>query len=338
MNNNLRRSTLLAISIQGGGDDFYNPNPNYLTIVALEDGLTVSLSTNDVEYSINGNDNWTTLTVGNTSPAINKNQYISFKGNLTPTSSAGVGTFTISKSCNLTGNCNSLLFGDNADDNLDLTGKNYAFFKLFCNCSTIKNVLSNFLPATKLASNCYRSMFYNCPSLITAPELPATTLVDYCYHNMFYNCDNIIKIKSNVVPYEHNHGYYATTDKIGIFIGPKSSDYIYRGVDDVPMLFVYTQDENYNMNDVILFHVGVNGEFIAKRGMTWGQLINSYEYNGYNNLFMVYFDAEGDSVTVDHGAGIRQIIQKDGVDVSLDDIIIENYNYTNYWPNGGGYV
>ena len=339
MNNKLRRGALIAAALdQGGGDDFYNPNPNYLTIVALEDGLTASLSVNDVEYSIDGNDNWTTLTAGDASPAINKNHYISFRGNLTPTSSAGVGTFTISKSCDLTGNCNSLLFGDNAADNLDLTGKNHAFFKLFYNCSTIKNVLSNFLPATKLASNCYRSMFYNCLSLATAPALPATTLVDYCYHNMFYNCDNITKIKSNVVPCWNNHDYYATTDKIGIFIGPKNSDYIWRGVHDVPNLFVYTQDENYNMNDVILFNVGGRHlTFIAKKGMTWEQLINSYEYNGYNDLVMLYFDMNGNSVVCDTGGGIYQIIQKDGVNVSLDDIIVENYNYTLYWA-GGGYA
>lgn len=235
----------------------------------------------------------------------------------------------------MTGNCNSLLFGDDAANNSDLTGKGYAFYTLFYNCSTIKNVSPNFLPATTLVNDCYRSMFYDCPSLITVPELPATTLVSNCYYNMFFNCDNIIKIKSNVVPYRHNHNYWATTDKIGIFIGPKSSDYIWRGVHDVPMLFVYTQDENYNMNDVILFYVNDSRySYIAKRGMTWEQLINSYEYNGCNDMGVTYFCMNKGAVFIDPGGGVYQTIQKDGVDVSLNDVIVENYNYTSYWPAG----
>ena len=172
----------------GGSVDLTNPNPNYLTIVALEDGLTASLSVNDVEYSIDGNDNWTTLTAGTASPSINTGQTLSFRGNLTPASSTGVGTFTISKSCDLTGNCNSLLFGDDTKSNLSLNGKSYAFYKLFYNCSTIKSVSSNFLPATTLANYCYSNMFYGCYYLTSAPDLPATELASYCYQSMFQNC------------------------------------------------------------------------------------------------------------------------------------------------------
>lgn len=168
--------------------DLSNPNPNYLTIVALEDGLTASLSANAVEYSIDGNDNWTTLSAGTSSPAINKNHYISFRGTLTPATYEGVGTFTISKSCDLTGNCNSLLFGDNAKTNKSLSGKDYAFYDLFSGCTTIKNVSPNFLPATTLAEGCYYYMFYRCTSLTTAPDLPATTLARQCYYQMFSGC------------------------------------------------------------------------------------------------------------------------------------------------------
>ena len=193
MNDKIRRGSLLAAaaSTHGGADnDFYNPNPNYLTIVALEDGLTASLSTNAVEYSIDGNDNWTTLTADTASPTINTGQYISFRGNLTPTSSDGVGTFTILKSCNLTGNCNSILFGDDASTNLDLTGYDSCYFGMFSNCPIVEVSLT-FLPATTLAEYCYGSMFVNCKSLTTAPELPATTLADICYSSMFYGCTSL---------------------------------------------------------------------------------------------------------------------------------------------------
>ena len=49
------------------------------------------------------------------------------------------------------------------------------------------------LPATKLANYCYESMFQGCTSLTTAPELPATTLASYCYFFMFDGCTSLTK-------------------------------------------------------------------------------------------------------------------------------------------------
>ena len=170
---------------------------NYLTIVALEDGLTAKLSTNACEYCVDGDGNWKTLTAATNTKAINKGQTLSFRGNLTPNSINGIGTFTISKSCNLEGNCMSMLFRNDAANNFSLSGKDYAFCKLFYDCTTIKGVSSGFLSTTTLANSCYQSMFYGCTSLTTAPELPATTLVSNCYYKMFYgtnilpNCSNI---------------------------------------------------------------------------------------------------------------------------------------------------
>lgn len=89
----------------------------------------------------------------------------------------------------------SILFGDNAADNYSLSGKDYAFFNLFENCNNIVNINENFLPATTLASSCYKQMFYKCTSLTTAPALPAATLANYCYNYMFYNCYELNYIK-----------------------------------------------------------------------------------------------------------------------------------------------
>ena len=161
---------------------------NYLTIEALEDGLTTSLSVNDCEYCIDGDGNWKSLTAGTATEAINTGQTLSFRGELTPDSSNGIGTFTISKRCNLKGNCMSMLFGDNAADNFSLSGKDYAFYKLFFSCSNIVNLSKNFLPATTLANQCYGGIFVGCTSLVTVPELPATELANKCYNGMFRNC------------------------------------------------------------------------------------------------------------------------------------------------------
>ena len=176
------RRRMIASSDEGINVD------NYLTIEANEDGLTARLSVNACEYCVDGDGNWKSLSAGTSTESINSGHTLSFRGNLTPNSSKGIGTFTINKKCNLKGNCMSMLFGDNATNNYSLSGKNYAFYKLFYGCSNIVNVDSNFLPATTLANYCYSHMFTNCSSLTTAPKLPATTLSDRCYDTMFYGC------------------------------------------------------------------------------------------------------------------------------------------------------
>ena len=172
-----------------GFTETFDPN-NYLTIEALEDNLTVTF-TNNIEYGIDGK-GWLKLKASSESQSISAGQTLSFRGNLAPNNSDGIGTFTINKKCNLKGNCMSMLFGDNAADNYSLRGKDWAFCKLFYNCSNIVNVSRNFLPAaTTLANYCYSNMFKGCTSLTTAPTLPATTLANYCYYNMFNGCTSL---------------------------------------------------------------------------------------------------------------------------------------------------
>lgn len=164
---------------------------NYLTIEALEDGLTAILYGNACEYCIDGDGNWKVLLDNVITEAIGIGHTLSFRGELTPTSSVGIGYFKILKKCNLLGNCMSMLFGDNAANNFSLTGKDYAFKNLFINCSNIVNISADFLPATTLADECYSGMFANCYNLITAPSLPAMTLVNSCYYDMFSGCTNL---------------------------------------------------------------------------------------------------------------------------------------------------
>lgn len=185
----MERRALLVTTLERDVDnDFYNPNPNYLTIVALEDGCEVDfMSYEELEYSIDGSDNWVTITMGDVTPAINTGQYISFRGNW---EEEPMGPFTISTSCNLTGNCNSLLFGDDAANNLYLSGHASCYYGLFSYCPIVE-ISPTFLPATTLAEHCYANMFENCESLITAPQLPATTLAKYCYNEMYLNCESL---------------------------------------------------------------------------------------------------------------------------------------------------
>ena len=176
------------LNAQHEGSDY---SSNYLTIEALQDGLTAKLSVNACEYCVDGDGNWKTLSAGTATESINTGHTLSFRGNLTPTSSKGIGTFTVNKNFNLKGNVMSMLFGDAGKNNYSLSGKDYAFQKLFYACSTLKTVSSNFLSATILSPWCYSSMFDGCSSLTIAPELPATTLAKYCYNYMFYNCTSL---------------------------------------------------------------------------------------------------------------------------------------------------
>ena len=192
-NKNATWTTTGANAIPAGWTVYNEPlYKQYLTIEALDDGLTAKLSTNSCQYTLDGI-TWTTLAANATTPSVNKGQKIYFRGNLTPTSSAGIGTFTISKKCNILGNAMSMLFGDNASSNLSLSGKNYAFYKLFYNCTNIVNVDPDLLPATTLSQSCYRAMFQGCTSLASAPALPARTLQSYCYYYMFYGCSSLTK-------------------------------------------------------------------------------------------------------------------------------------------------
>ena len=176
---------------------FYNTSNNkidtskdYFNIKSLSDNNSISF-TNNVYYSINDG-NWNTLLSGQ-SIIINTDDRIYFKAELVPTSSNGIGTFTISNTCNLSGNIMSLIFGDDFENHVDLTGKNYAFSYLFENCITIENAQELMLPATTLSTYCYRAMFSGCTALKKAPSLPSETLTTYCYSYMFQNCKSLEK-------------------------------------------------------------------------------------------------------------------------------------------------
>ena len=171
----------------------YNPRTwadEYLTFVALEDS-TFKLSGNSVSYSLDNGETWTELASDTNSPTVTSGNKIIWKGTLTPTTNKGIGTFSSTGRFDVKGNVMSLLYGDNFMNQTDLTSKNYAFYRLFYDNTNIVNADKLVLPATTLANNCYESMFGECTSLTTSPELPATTLANSCYGGMFSYCTSL---------------------------------------------------------------------------------------------------------------------------------------------------
>ena len=186
---------------------------NYLTFFAQEDG-TFSFSKDGLSYSLDDGETWTALAAGDNTPTVTAGSRVMWKNNttLTPTSSDGIGTFSSTGTFDAKGNIMSLFYNDDITGKIDLSDKSYAFYGLFQN-SKIVNAHYLELPATTLASYCYRNMFKGCTALTTAPSLPATTLASYCYRDMFNGCTALTTAPSLPATTLASYCYY------GIFQG-----------------------------------------------------------------------------------------------------------------------
>ena len=96
--------------------------------------------------------------------------------------------FTLNGSAGASGNIMSLLTQNESDwQSVQMT--DYCYRSMFYGCTSLSSAPE--LPATTLASNCYSYMFYGCSSLTSTPELPATTLATQCYYYMFAGCTSL---------------------------------------------------------------------------------------------------------------------------------------------------
>ena len=167
---------VVNISVQTGD----KPLP-YLTMVALEDNFTASLSGADCEYCINGNDkSWVQLPKGTETTAIKSGEKVSFRATQNPGTSSGLGTFSTSGSFNLEGDAASMVYSDI---------KFLHFYALF-QSSKVVDASKLVLPLV-VAMQQYNSCFRECLSLIAAPELPSQDLTSGCYQFMFYKCESL---------------------------------------------------------------------------------------------------------------------------------------------------
>lgn len=207
----------------------------YLTFTALSN-TTFTFSNNSLQYSTNNGSTWTTLAANTASPTVTTGNKILWKQTgLTPVTDTGIGYFSSTGNFEVSGNIMSLHYGDNFIGQIDLIGKDYAFYNLFYNCTKLISaqnlvlpaltlsrecytfmfrycsslvIVPKILPATKLANNCYSYMFSGCTSLIKAPELPAITLTAGCYQGMFGSCSNLTQVQQSLPAAVANYCYY----------------------------------------------------------------------------------------------------------------------------------
>ena len=158
------------------------------TIGMEHNGTNATTTKPYISYSKDGV-NW--IEWDYTNITVDAGDFVYFKGvnNRISNSISDYSTFTSNGRFNASGNIMSLLYGDDYEGKLDLSGKDYCFDKLFYDCYGL--ITSPELPATTLSSYCYSYMFYGCTSLKSAPALPATTLSSNCYDGMFWSCGKI---------------------------------------------------------------------------------------------------------------------------------------------------
>ena len=177
----------------------HNYANDYLTLVAKSGGTfqfsgsTSGDTANTISYSTDSGATWSTPAQV-VSVNVNSGDTIMWKGEMTPNSYYGIGSFLNGGTAtfDVQGNLMSLLYGDNFIGQTSLSGKNYILAYLF-RSSKVVNASNLILPSTTLSNYCYCSMFQDCTSLTTAPELIATTLTQNCYDYMFKNCTSLVQ-------------------------------------------------------------------------------------------------------------------------------------------------
>ena len=145
-----------------------------------------------IEYRKNGG-NWIeiTSTTGGTPIDVERGTILEFRGN-NDTYSNGVckSGFRTTARYDVYNNIMSLIDSTNFSNLKELTqSQNFEF--LFYN-SNVEDAYSLILPATTLTTGCYNSMFRNCSSLVSAPDLPSTGITTGCCAYMFCNCTSLV--------------------------------------------------------------------------------------------------------------------------------------------------
>ena len=163
------------------------------TLIWKTSGSSSTSSSRKITYKINDGE-WTDITSSYDGASIgtfNVGDKIQFKGDNMAygNSSFYCNHFSGSSKFNAIGNIMSLI-NSTEFSNLKTFYANSAFLSIFEN-SNIVSAKYLILPATALTEACYSSMFSNCTSLVTAPELPATTLTIACYMSMFQGCTSL---------------------------------------------------------------------------------------------------------------------------------------------------
>ena len=273
----------------------------YLTIEALENGVTVLFTNNGLEYCVDGDGNWMPLYEFE-DVIIDMGHTLHFRGNLVPDEYYGVGKFRVNNKFNLKGNVMSILYGDDGYLNYSLSGKDNAFVELFRGVNGLKSVSPNFLPATTLSEYCYYAMFDGCTNLEKAPELPAEELVSGCYIDMFYGCPrlNYIKALFKTTPSNEYTDYWVhDVSQSGTFVKHPEATWNVVGINGVPEGWTVKFDGEEDEEPTFEFPVYLNFDYCEE------------------GFLSKYCERAADELSISLGQYLRNVVANHKV-VSLD--------------------
>lgn len=265
----------------------------YLTIEALENGVTVLFTNNGLEYCVDGDGNWMPLYEFE-DVIIDMGHTLHFRGNLVPDELYGVGKFRVENEFNLKGNVMSVLYGDDGYLNYSLSGKDNAFAEMFEGVRGLKSVSPNFLPATTLSAYCYYSMFKGCTKLEKAPDLPAEELVTWCYADMFYGCErlNYIKALFKTTPSNEYTDYWVSgVNRSGTFVKHPEATWNVVGIHGVPEGWTVKFDGEEDESPTFDFPVYLNFDYCEE------------------DFFSKYCERAADELSISLGQYLRNVVE-----------------------------
>lgn len=193
---------LTELEAESGGDEPVEgaltfSSPSAFTLHTYD--MTCKYWNGTLEYSTDTN-TWNEWDGTTTLSADNGKLYLRGTGNITITGGDEVSEWSLGhwiltgSDISCIGNIENLLDYTTVANGEHPTMANYCYSSMFYNCSSL--IAAPELPATTLTEKCYYNMFYGCTNLVTASELPATTLRPYCYNSMFYNCTSLVTAPS----------------------------------------------------------------------------------------------------------------------------------------------
>lgn len=181
------------------GLTFTAEEPNStITMDKIGDAPAVSLET-----SVDGGLTWQPFIIGETVITLaNVGDSVCFQAGDGGTGGDGLNTtmsygydnanrFVMRGGIAASGDISSLL--DRHNTVSDLTGRNWCFYRLFGECSSLTAAPA--LPAVVLAPACYVHMFEDCVRIVYAPILPAAVQAPSCYYRMFRGCESLRYVK-----------------------------------------------------------------------------------------------------------------------------------------------
>ena len=194
-------------TIQKVGVLVHDYSQDYFTVEAIDDNCTFTFicPSGGIQYSTDGGSTWSEE-YGETEVSVSAGDKVLLKGNMMLGGEYGYNSYgskfvTSNGRYNVEGNIFSLYYGDNFTDITDISDYDTddemyggCFYGFFGNDAYLVSAEYLSLPATTLASYCYKYMFQYCESLVIAPELPATTLTKGCYEGMFQNCTSLTTV------------------------------------------------------------------------------------------------------------------------------------------------